>query len=51
VEITKSRKVVVIDGVAIYGSLRFAAWRSGGFLAQMFNRRTTTEPAITPNRC
>jgi len=23
---------------------RFAAWRSGGFLAQMFNRRTALEP-------
>jgi hypothetical protein len=23
---------------------RFAAWRSGGFLAQKFNRRTTLEP-------
>lgn len=24
--------------------LRFAAWRSGGFLAQKFNRRTALEP-------
>ena len=23
---------------------RFAAWRSGGFLAQKFNRRTALEP-------
>ena len=25
-------------------SQRFAAWRSGGFLAQKFNRRTALEP-------
>jgi hypothetical protein len=26
------------------GRERFAAWRSGGFLAQKFNRRTALEP-------
>lgn len=37
---------------------RFAAWRSGGFLAQMFNRRTALEPttklsyeALNPPLC
>ncbi len=27
----------------------FAAWRSGGFLAQKFNRRTTHEPTTKPS--
>jgi len=25
---------------------RFAAWRSGGYLAQKFNRRTALEPTV-----
>jgi len=27
---------------------RFAAWRSGGFLEQKFNRRTALEPMTRP---
>lgn len=30
--------------VFLNGVQRFAAWRSGGFLAQKFNRRTALEP-------
>ena len=30
--------------LGFYCSQRFAAWRSGGFLAQKFNRRTALEP-------
>ncbi len=29
----------------IFCTQRFAAWRSGGFLAQKFNRRTALPPA------
>mgnify|MGYP007060990595 CR=1 FL=1 len=38
--------LLALDGVVRYHCLqqRFAAWRSGGFLAQKFNRRTELEP-------
>jgi len=43
--ITVGSNEVMADLTALIEfSLRFAAWRSGRFLAQKFNRRTTLEP-------
>ena len=37
-------QLVFISTFRFADAQRFAAWRSGGFLAQKFNRRTALEP-------
>ncbi len=35
--------LILCNSVFLFSIQRFAAWRSGGFLSQMFNRRTELE--------
>jgi hypothetical protein len=43
-KVCQSVKAVLLMFLSYDSPQRFAAWRSGGFLAQKFNRRTTLEP-------